>query len=200
MANIAFQSWKSMNFVFRMYTMPVKETIVEFVMAQFYLSIILTHTGGDTAQVSVEYNFGSGVKTESTPFYLYQGVWYMFYIHNNKTGIDIQCDWYDGFESRNGAGPTKQLIGNRPLWSTNGSWNQVPGHAWEACNILFGNHQVNGDKWLGMYSTASFNYDLAWVHFFDHKMSNEDVVREWKANWVYTQFPDSFNTYKTISS
>ena len=201
MPNIAFQSWKSMNVVFRMSTMPIKETLIKFAMAQFYLSIILTNTGGDTAQVSVEYNFGSGVKTESTPFYLYLGVWYMFYIHNNKTGMDIQCDWYDGFESRNGSGPTKQLIGNRPLWSTNGSWSPAPGQAGEACTVMLGSKGFTGlPGWPGMYSTASFNYDLAWVHFFDHRMSNEDVVREWKANWVYTQFPDSFNTYKTISS
>jgi hypothetical protein len=45
--------------------------------------------------------------------------------------------------------------------------------------------------------SPSFQFDLAWVHFFDYYISAAEVVRDCKADWIFTQFPDSVNTYKT---
>ena len=31
-----------------------------------------------------------------------------------------------------------------------------------------------------------FNYDIAWIHFFQHNASNDDIYRDCMANWIFT--------------
>ena len=42
-------------------------------------------------------------------------------------------------------------------------------------------------------------YDLAWIHFFDYIVTIHDVIKDCKTSWQFTQFPDSPNTYRTLS-
>jgi hypothetical protein len=62
-----------------------------------------------------------------------------------------------------------------------------------SCNVAIGG-KASG---LNFFS-PSFQFDLAWVHFFDFYINAADVVKECKAAWKFTQFPDSLNTYKTL--
>jgi hypothetical protein len=91
------------------------------------------------------------------------------------------------------------LDGNTPLWNVNATWNPTPGQNNQPCNILFGGGIFQG-SWGGVYGTSSFTYDLAWVHFFDRELTAKEVVRECKCDWIYTQFADTFDTYKTLSA
>ena len=92
---------------------------------------------------------------------------------------------------------TMTAVNRVPIWKTNATWNPAPGQPAEPCNILFGGGLFQG-QWGGVYGSSSFQFDLAWVHFFDKTLTREDVVRECKADWVYTQFADSYNKYISL--
>jgi hypothetical protein len=61
---------------------------------------------------------------------------------------------------------------------------------------MFGTHAVRG-AWSAMYATGACNYDLAWVHLFDSVTNDNDIYRDAMSNWIYTQFPSSYDTYST---
>ena len=83
-------------------------------------------------------------------------------------------------------------------WGVNATQNPAPGQVGQSCEIVFsGGRYPNENK--GIYGSSSFQFDLAWVHFFDKTLTKEDVVRECKADWIYTQFPDSYNKYTSLS-
>jgi hypothetical protein len=63
-----------------------------------------------------------------------------------------------------------------------------------ACTVMLGTNGFMG-KWPSYYSSSSFNYDVAWIHFFDGSVNENDMYREALANWKYTQFAKSYNTY-----
>ena len=209
MPNIAFQSWKSMSFAVRFQTMPVKETLCHVFMGgpsnSESFAIIATPVNGSTAGISVEYNTASTKTTIPTPYLLSLGAWYMFYINNNKVSFDLYCNYVDGFISSSGAATVTSispsipnLARNRPLWATNATWNPAPGQANQPCNLLFGGGLYQG-SWGGVYGTSSFQFDLAWVHFFDYQIQAADVVRECNCDWIYKQFPSAYNNYKVLS-
>ena len=200
MPNIAFQSWKSMSFAVRFQTMPVKETLCHFYTGAAKsdsFGIFATPVNGSTSIISIQHTWSGGSKTINTNYYLTIGTWYLFYINNNMSGFDLYCNSFDGFASSGGAATVTTMTATGPMWSANGTWNPAPGQPTQPCNILFSG---GGPAWAGVYGTSSFQFDLAWVHFFDKTLTKEDVVRECKANWVYTQFPDSYNKYVTISA
>ena len=213
MPNIAFQSWKTMSFAVRFQSMPVKETLCHIYPSSdssWSFAIIATPINGSTAAISIEVNYygrnaWGGFRADRneipTVYRLNVGSWYMFYINNKKTSFDVYCNSIDGFLSSNGASTMTSvtLDGNTPLWNVNATWNPAPGQNRQPCNILFGGG-LNNLSWGGVYGTSSFTYDLAWVHFFDRQMNNDDVVRECKCDWIYTQFVDTFDNYKTLSA
>jgi hypothetical protein len=86
-----------------------------------------------------------------------------------------------------------RITNSGPITTTinNGLWleNQY------SCNVGIGG-KISG---LNFFS-GSFQFDLAWVHFFDFYINASDVVKDCKASWIFTQFPDSLNTYKTLDT
>ena len=196
--NIAFQSWKSITFAVRFQSMPVKETLFHFYMSSYYMAIIATPVNGSTASISIEHNFTGNAQTVSTSYMLDLNTWYMFYVNNQKTGMDVYCNSIDGFIGSGGSATVSSIRANRPLWTINGTWNPAPGQPGEPCNICVGAGNFKG-QWAGIYGTSSFTFDLAWVHFFDKPLNKEDVIRECKSDWIYTQFPISYNKYRTLT-
>jgi hypothetical protein len=160
---------------------------------------------GSTAAITLEINYiqGGRVITRQIPtvYRLVVGTWYMFYVNNKKMSFDVYCNSIDGYLSSNGSAAmtSATLDGNTPLWNVNATWNPAPGQNSQPCNILFGGGIFQG-SWGGVYGTSSFTYDLAWVHFFDRELSGNEVVRECKCDWIYTQFVDTFDNYKTLSA
>jgi hypothetical protein len=208
MYNITFQSWKSMSFVIRMGGLPTKDTLLKFAVGSSYLSLVLTNNGS-SAKLSVEYNYGdtitfwsfgvSPLKNIDTGFSLELGQWYYFQINNMKNGFDIFYESVDAWLA-NGAGKMTSTSSTTKasLWSANGSWAPAPGQVSEACTIMMGtNGFARRGDWPGCYTSSSFMYDLAWMHFFDQYITGDDVKRDIKADWVYTEFPESYNNYST---
>jgi hypothetical protein len=203
MPNIAFQSWKSMSFAVRFQTMPVKETLCHlFPGASKHdsFAIIATPVNGSTSRIHIEHHYIGGNAVINTNYYLSVGTWYLFYVNNNKTSFEVYCNSFDGFLSSGGvATVTTMMAFNRvAMWNTNATWNPAPGQPAQACNIAFSGGNFQG-QWGGVYGSFSFQFDLAWVHFFDKTLTKEDVVRECKADWIYTQFPDSYNKYTSLA-
>jgi len=118
-----------------------------------------------------------------------------------KNGFDIFYESVDTWLA-NGAGKMTSASSTTKasLWSANGSWAPAPGQVSEACTIMMGtNGFARRGDWPGSYTSSSFMYDLAWMHFFDQYITGEDVKRDIKADWVYTEFPESYNNYNTLN-
>jgi hypothetical protein len=197
MPNIAYQSWGTVTFAIRFQTMPVKETIINFSTNGYYYNLITTPLNGSNASVYVEHNFGGSTTSITTPYTFSLNKWYLIYIINKGTGFDLYCSGIDELIQNKGKSTVTSVNANGQLYKPNGTYNPPPGQTQSACNIMVG---TNGFmNWRGMYSTSSFNYDLAWIHFFDHSASNDDIYREAQANWVFTQFPTAPNSYNTLS-
>jgi hypothetical protein len=84
---------------------------------------------------------------------------------------------------------------NKQLWAKNGTWNPTPEQTYEVADIMLGTNGYSG--WASMYASGSFFYDVAWVHFFDYELTDNDVYKDANAEWVYTQFPSEYDTYST---
>jgi hypothetical protein len=203
MYNIAYQSWKSMSFAVRFQTMPVKETLCHLYPAASNhdsFAIIATPINGSQAGISVQHSWSGGSRIINTPHIIGLGVWYLFYVNNNKTSFDLYCNYMDAVISNNKGSTTVTNLtaGGGPLWGVNATWQPAPGQLASPCTVLFGGGVFQG-HWGGVYGSSSFYFDLAWVHFFDKTLTSDDVVRECKADWIYTQFPDSYNKYVSLA-
>ena len=203
MINIAYQSWKSMSFAVRFQTMPVKETLCHLYPGASNhdsFAIVALPLNGSQSRIHIEHHYSGGNSMFSTPHIITLGTWYLFYVNNNKTSFDLYCNHMDGVVASNKGSTTVTNLtaGGGPLWGVNATWHPAPGQLQQPCNILFSGGKNQG-SWGGVHGSSSFYFDLAWVHFFDKTLTSDDVVRECKADWVYTQFPDSYNKYTNVA-
>ena len=198
LTSIAYQSWKTVTVGMRFRSMPVKESIINLAMGDvgtYFYNLIATPVNGSQSVISIEYNIGNGRKTIGTPYVLTVDRWYIFVIKNKGTGFNLQVFGINGNTSEPSEPdhPGVNVYGKQ-LYKPNGTWYQVPGHNYQACNVMIGSgHFRNG--WAAMYATAGFTYDLAWVHFFDKTTTYDDIKRECRCDWIYTAFPKSYNKY-----
>jgi hypothetical protein len=175
--------------------MPVKETLINFASGPYYFNVIATPFNGSVSAISVEHNFSGNPTTVATNFRLNLNTWYLFFVANKGTGFDLFCNGFKELNNKQNS-PSISVNAQGQLFGANMTWNAPPNQMQSACNIMIG---TNGFmSWKGIYSTSSFNYDVAWVHFFDHYVNSDDVFRDAAANWIFTQFPDSANGYKTM--
>jgi hypothetical protein len=194
LTNIAYQAWGTCTFAFRLQSMPVKDAIFSFWVYNKFCVFYLVPINGSTAQMRVQTNMTTDgtVYDGATNFKLQIGSWYYMEVAQNGTGFDVYCDTIDNIV-QNGNFTTQytKITNSGPITTTinNGLWleNQY------SCNVGIGG-KISG---LNFFS-GTFQFDLAWVHFFDFYINASDVVKDCKASWIFTQFPDSLNTYKTI--
>ncbi|NDH07223.1 hypothetical protein EBX93_15105, partial [bacterium] len=156
--NIAFQSWKSVTFALRFQSMPVKETIIGIAMGQpgtLYYNLVATPTSGNAISISVEHFFGG--KDTVTPFRsgFQLNRWYLFTIHNRKTGFDLYVNDVDDTirtKGRGGGIGQLKLDHTSSLYSPNATWNPKggSGQPLEVCNIMLGSRGYIG-KWKAFY-------------------------------------------------
>jgi hypothetical protein len=196
--NIAFQSWKNMTIAMRFQTMPVKESIINLAcgpVGSWFFNVIATPESGDIAKIHIEYRLGSTPKRIQTPFAIRLGLWHIFRIKNHGNGFSLYCDTVSDLIASKGArNSVITVTENTQLWGVNGTWNPAPGQAYEVADIMLGTNGYRG--WSAMYASGSFSYDVAWVHFFDKEVTDDDMFRDAKADWVYTQFPSAYDTYR----
>ena len=200
MANIAYQSWKTITFAVRLQSMPVKESLINFAcgnIGTLYCNLIATPVNGSTAAIAIEHNFGGRAKSTATTWRLSLNKWYIFFVHNRGTGFDLYCYGVNEVVANTAVSNKISIDNNSPLYAPNATWSPAAGQPQQACTILVGTQGFVGG-WASMYSTPSFTYDLAWIHFFDKYTTQDDIRRECMANWIYTQFPSSYNNYKSL--
>ena len=101
----------------------------------------------------------------STPYTLSVNKWYLIYIILTDN-LDIYCNSIDELILNHGTSYVTPIkISNK------------------ISNIIIGTKNINASE---MYSTSSFNYDIAWIHFFEHNASADDIYRDCMANWIFT--------------
>jgi hypothetical protein len=197
--NIAFQSWKNMTIALRFNNEPIKESIINLAcgpVGSCFFNVIAIPESGDIAKIHIEYRLSSGIKHIITPFAIRQGLWYLFRIKNDGKGFSLYCDTISDLIATKGAHSSVITVAeNKPLWGVNGTWNPAPGQAYEAANVMLGTAKYR-TLWHAMHGSGSFSYDVAWVHFFDNEVTNNDMFRDATADWVYTQFPKAYDTYR----
>jgi len=187
--SIAFQSWTTITFPLRFISMPIKETLLCLKTGPYYYNLIAYPINGYTSKIFIECNVGNGFKSYDTGYRLDLNIWYLFRINNLGTGFSIQCASIDYWISNKGnIGGLNIDKGSNKIWQTNGLWATG-----QACTIMFGTSGFMG--WPSYYSSGAFQYDLAWLHFFDGEVNSDDMYREAKADWIYTQYPNSFDNY-----
>lgn len=207
--NIAFQSWEAMTVAVRFTTMPVKATFFSMASGQPgsgpYCCMIATPAGNGRIKMNFEYRNPSlgGNKQLSVPEWGFSlDVWYLFTIANVKEGLYFLAQELDEVARTGNLGAPKFVDlgygsgpwgGGSSFFKPNATWNPAPGQPREACDVAFGTSLYQG--WSSMYVDSRFNYDIAWVHYFDGKGNNNDIKKDAACEWVYTQFPKSLNSY-----
>jgi hypothetical protein len=197
MPNIAYQSWGTVTFCIRLKTMPVKETLINFATGQYYYNLILTPSSGSLSQLSIEHNFTGTPTTQQPGSMLQLDTWYIISITNGVNYFDLNIFDVPSIINSKGAniGRYVRTSSTNNLFLPNATWNPAPRQPQAPCNIMVGTKGYT--TWRSMYSTSSFNYDVAWIHFFSQNISGEDLYKDAMASWIFTQFPDSPNSYKT---
>jgi hypothetical protein len=201
--NIAFQSWKTMTAAVRFTTMPVKATFFSMASGQPgpgpYCCMVATPAGNGQIRMHLEHRGLDGVnRMTPIPEWLFSlNSWFLFTMVNTESGLQCRAQWLDAVVQSGNTGFPKavDLTSGRAntFYGNNATWNPAPGQAREACDVAFGTSIYQG--WSSMYVDTNFNYDIAWVHFFDNVSSDADIKKDASCEWLYTQFPRSLNSY-----
>lgn len=196
--NIAYQAWGTVTYAFRLQSMPVKDSLFGFWTPRGYVILYVVPINGSNAQLRVKtsfnadvYGFSNGDGATTINFEI--GTWYYLEVAQNGQGFDMYCDSINNI-IKNGNYTTKyfRVTNNGNSITSNENYGlYIPNK--QSCNITVGGKASGFDMYSG-----SFQFDLAWVHVYDYYIGAAEVVRDCKADWIFTQFPDSVNTYKTI--
>jgi hypothetical protein len=187
--NISNSAWQTFTFVFRYNTMPVREWLFEMGVGTgqttTYLQVFLTPLSGSSA--TVNYNSNAGVP--------YGGAW-----ANVRTGITLELgQWYMGIVSQNGpaVSATAWNVAFVSLeTAVQTGWDlSVTQPSSNAFSASAGNAVINTtfgtDTYIHMggwsFGTPSFNWDLAWLHFFNQVPDVQTVQRDATNNWIVMQ-------------
>jgi len=199
--NIAFQSWKTITFPVRFTTMPVKATFFSMASGQPgsgpYCCMVVLPDGNGAIRIQMEYRGLDGkVQITSTSQRVAINYWYYFSIVN--TGSALKFNILSITYAQNGYRDLSNFIDltngrANTFYGYNAIWDPAPGQELEACDVAFGTALYQG--WASMYNDTVFNYDIAWIHYFDYATTDDDLTRDANSEWVYTQFPKKLNTY-----
>lgn len=198
--NIAFQSWKTLTFAVRFQSMPVKESLFTVATSSGYMMLTLTPAGSGVS-ISITHGYGGGSFAMTVPFRsgLSIGKWYLFSLQNRGTGFDLYCNEVDetvASKGRSGSIGSVKINHNGPMYLPNETLNPKSGSGQPQgrCTLLWS----GGVEGRGLSGTSAFEYDIAWIHFFDQFTTAEDIYRDCMGNWQYTQFPVAYQTFETL--
>jgi hypothetical protein len=198
--NIAFQSWKTMTFALRFNTMPVKGNILSMFSGWgTYCHLIAYRNGNDTVRIQIEYKPRSYyVQTIDINYTFSIRRWYYFTVINNQHGLVVRVSLLEHAQNEGQAGDNYQMDLSKGYTDTfygyNATSQPVAGQPYERCIMTFGTKGYYGYE--AIYNdNPAFEFDIAWVHFFDYSMTSNDVKRDANSDWMYTQFPTKLNTY-----
>jgi hypothetical protein len=192
--NIAYQAWGTMTFAFRLQTMPVKDTIFAFKVWNKFCYLYVVPVNGNTAQLRVQTNMTqNGTVFDGPTNWSFQlGNWYFLEVAQNGEGFDLFCDTIDNIvRAGNFTQGLWKILNNGPITTTQN--NGLYLNAQTMCH-----YYVGGSMSGSGFFSSSFQFDLAWIHYYDYYIGAADVVKDCQAAWVFTQFPDSLNVYKAM--
>jgi hypothetical protein len=192
--NIAYQAWGTVTFAFRLQTMPVKDTIFAFKVWNKFCYLYVVPINGNTAQLRVQTNMmQNGTVFDGPTNWSFQiGNWYFLEVAQNGEGFDLFCDTIDNIiKAGNFTQGLWKIMNNGPITTTQN--NGLYLNAQTMCHYYIGGSMTGS----GFFS-SSFQFDLAWIHFYDYYIGAADVVKDCQAAWVFTQFPESLNVYKAM--
>lgn len=176
--NIAFQSWGTMTIALRMKTISsFEETLAYFQTGSFFYSIVAKKSAEGITTLQIKHNFDKN-STQTTTFQLSIDQWNLLTIYNDNTGFRLSCNTINGLINRRETVTTVSVNANKPLFGTNSS-----------STITIGTNGLPKTPASMVASSTACTYDIAWVHFFDYKIQEQDIMREASANWIYTSFP-----------
>jgi hypothetical protein len=188
--NIAYQAWGTVTFAFRLQTMPVKDGIFSFWVYNKYCDFYLVPNNGSTAKMRYQTNMiGGSTSDHATDFNLQLGTWYYMEVAQNGQGFDVYCDSIPNIIKNSNYTTQYSRVGDGPITTNINNGLYVAGQS-NSCNITVGG-QGSGFK----YYSSTFQFDLAWVHFFDTYINGDDLGNDVRSLWKFTQFPKTFNTY-----
>uniref|UniRef100_A0A6C0KQZ1 Uncharacterized protein n=1 Tax=viral metagenome TaxID=1070528 RepID=A0A6C0KQZ1_9ZZZZ len=192
--NIAYSAWKTYSMAIRLQSMPIKETILHFKKGDTFYNVIATPTNGSRAKLHIEHNLDKKQEIVPTNCTIALNEWYIIIIDTVENGFGLSCDSIFHIKQTQGQLPTLYTQSQKERHATDATDATNAMDATETCQILVG---TNGyTSWPSIYSTVSFFYDIAWIHFFDYDVTSKEMHREAKANWLYTSFPDTPYSYK----
>lgn len=195
-ANIAYQTWGTVTFAFRLQSMPVKDAIFSFWVYNKYCIIYAKPLTGNTSQLYVYTNMttNNSVFDGPTQFKVDLNNWYYLEVAQTGNGFDMYCDTTANILNNSNYTTGVYTVRNSGVITTNiNNGLYVAGQY--SCNVGIGALM----SIQGMYNgTPGFTFDIAWMHYFKQYISAADVIKDINNSWVFTDFPDSLNTYKTI--
>jgi len=183
--NIAYQAWGSVTFAFRLQSMPVKDTLFSFWTYNKNCILYLVPSGS-SAQMRIQTNMtmNNAVSDTATNFNISIGKWYFLQAVQNGAGLDIKCDMIENIVKNNNYTTSPTIVRGISPITTNVNNGLASPAGWSSVAIA------------GLMGQTLI-FDLAWVHFYDHY--DPDFVKDCKAAWEFTQYPDSSNTYRTLN-
>ena len=187
-ANISTSAWQTFTFVFRYNTMPVRDWLFEMASSGIVLQVYLTPINGSSA--SVTYNSNTNVPTGNawnsnvrTGISLNLGQWYMCIVSQNGPAVSATA-WNVAFVDLETAVQTG--------WNL--SVTQPTSNAFSVTGPTGGapiNSTAGADTYIHMggwsFGTPSFNWDLAWLHFFNQTPDVGTIQRDATNNWMVMQ-------------
>ncbi len=194
--NIAYQSWGTVSYAFRLKSMPVKDAIFSFWVYNKFCIFYLKPLSGSISQMYVYTNMTTNGSTydAAVPFKINLNSWYYMEVAQTSNGFDVYCDTFDNIiQNNNYTTQYTSIKNNGPITTSINNGLYVAGQY--SCFMGIGAATSAAGFFQG---TPGFTFDIAWVHYFSQYINGADVVRDVKCNWIYTDFPDSLNTYKTI--
>lgn len=193
--NIAYQSWATATFAFRLQSMPVKDAFISFFVNTFWCTIYLVPINGSTIQMKFKTNMtrDNSIFDGTLSCTLEIGQWYHMSVSQYGEGFDIYCDKIENIiKSNKYTTSMNRIINGKPITTTENYGLYMPGKL--SCSLIIGGQPVSNMGWI----SSPFIYDFAWVHFFDYIISSDDIVKDCKASWIFTEYPDSYNNYKVL--
>jgi hypothetical protein len=183
--NIAYQAWGTVTFAFRLQSMPVKDAIFTFWVNNKYFMLYLQPINGSTAQMRVQTTITTNNTVSDTPtnFTFTIGNWYFLEVAQAENGFDIYCDSINNIiKSNNFTTSSTKLRASQTITTTANNGFYLAGKY--SCNIGIGG-KISGFN----FYNAVFQFDIAWVHFYDYYISIADVIKDCNSAWQFTGIP-----------
>ena len=172
--------------------MPVQDGLFGFQVNTYYMNLYVKPLNGSTASLYINTNISQdgSVQNLQTGIKLNLNEWYLLEVAQGSTRFDIYCySFNDVLQNGTKANSNYVRISNNKQITTTANFGLYQQGTY-MCQI-----NVGGSAMGAGLSNSLFQFDLAWIHFYDYYIGPDDVVKDCKVTWQFTDFPSALNTY-----